>query len=346
MGKLRVGIAGPGKIAQGVHIPVYKNLEDVEITAVFSRSIDRGKAIAEKYGIPYYFDNYTDMLASGKIDAVSVCVPNKFHAPMTIQALEAGCHVLCEKPPSISAEEAVQMNRAAEKAEKVLSFNLQFRHNAKVKAIRSFICGGEVGHIYSARVHALRRRGIPGWGVYTDKDLQGGGSLIDIGIHMLDAALYLMDYPAPSLVMGATHRQIGNQAGSGLMGEWDPDQFTVEDAAMGMIRFEDGQSLMLETSFALNMEKTDEMSIKLFGDKGGVSVFPPSAYQEKHGHLTNTTLPFLEEQNMHGQSLADFVDSCFGRKEPLVRPREFITLQRTIQALYDSAESGQAIVVK
>lgn len=346
MEKLKVGIAGPGGIAQSAHIPGFRQREDAEVVAVFSRSAERASAAARKFDIPQAYTNYNDMLSQAELDAVSICVPNKFHAEMTIQALEAGCHVFCEKPPAMSANEVRRMQQAAKQAGKVLTFNLHNRHSREVRAIRSSIESGELGHIYAARVHALRRRGIPGWGVFTDKELQGGGPLIDIGVHMLDAALFLMDYPIPETVLAVAHQQIGNRMDSGLMGRWNPEAFSVEDALMGLIRFKGGRSLVIETSFALNMEETERMQVELFGDRGGAALFPPQLFGERAGQLTNTEFPFLVNGNMHEQSVADFVDSCFGRKEPLVKMEEAIKLQQLIDALYQSAESGQAMNIQ
>ncbi|AQQ51854.1 Gfo/Idh/MocA family protein [Planococcus lenghuensis] len=345
MKKLKVGIAGPGGIAKNAHIPGYQQHREAEVTAVFSRSVERAAAAARKFSIPQAYNDYSDMLNRAELDAVSICVPNKFHAEMTIQALEAGCHVFCEKPPAMSADEVRKMQQVAERTGKVLTFNLHNRHSREVQAIRSCGAAGELGHIYAARVHALRRRGIPGWGVFTDKELQGGGPLIDIGVHMLDTALYLMDYPEPDTVLAVSHQQIGPRTDAGLMGQWNPATFSVEDALMGLIRFKDGQSLVIETSFALNMEQAEQTQVELFGDRGGAAVFPPRLFQDKAGQPSNTEFPFLKNGNMSERSVADFVESCFGRKEPLVKVEEAVRLQQLIDALYQSADCGKAISI-
>lgn len=343
MEKLRIGIAGPGRIAYGVHFPNYQKNPDAKLAAVYSRSHGRAQKAAENFGFSGAFTDYGEMLESGMVDAVSICVPNALHAEMAIQALEAGCHVLCEKPPAIAAEDMARMEAAAKKAGKILSFNLQFRHSTEVQAIRSFIEGGDLGEIYSARVQALRRRGVPNWGVFTDKAMQGGGPLADIGVHMLDTALYLMGYPEPETAFAVMHQKIGNQANEAKQGGWDPQKFTIEDSASGIIRFRGGRSLVIETSFALNMEKQDVMNVELFGDKGGASVFPPRIFGTKHGYLTDTDLPHLKGQDMHERSISDFISSCLGHSEPLIKTGEAVALQRILEALYSSAESGEAV---
>src|SRR5690625_161541 len=176
MAVLKVGIIGAGGIAQSVHIPNYlKSGFDVEIVGIADISLDRANEVAKEFDIPHVYASYEDMLAEVSLDAVSVCVPNKFHADASIAALKAGCHVLCEKPPAMNAEEAAHMRQVADEAGKILTYGFHFRYQPEVETAKAFVDAGEMGDIYSARVQAIRRRGIPGWGVFTNKDLQGGG---------------------------------------------------------------------------------------------------------------------------------------------------------------------------
>ncbi|MGM0878208.1 MAG: Gfo/Idh/MocA family protein [Bacillota bacterium] len=344
MKTLRVGIIGPGQVAQTAHLPQYMKRKDaVEVVALSGTTLEKVEETARQFHIPYSFTNYKEMIASCDLDAVSICTPNNLHAEMAIYALRAGLHVFCEKPPAFTVEEVVAMEKAAKESGKILTFNLYYRHLAEVEAIKEFITKGELGEIYSARVHALRRRGIPGWGVFTNKEIQGGGPLIDIGIHMLDTSLYLMDYPEPDTILACSHQRIGNRKGIGLMGDWDPSKFTVEDAVMGMIRFKNGVSLLLETSFALNMKEKTDMTVEIFGDKGGATVFPPTIYQEKHGSLVDIQFPFTPETNKYKKVVNDFIDSCLGYKTPLVTTQQGVILQKIINAFYQSAETGEAV---
>jgi predicted dehydrogenase len=346
MRKLRVGIIGTGEIARVAHLPGYASRpHDVEIVALANRSVEKAERLALEYQVPHVFSSYEEMLALGDLDAVSVCTPNKFHAPIVLDALRAGCHVLCEKPPALTVEDTVEMAEVAKSLGKILTYNFHFRHSAEVKALKRFVDAGELGDIYAARVEALRRRGIPGWGTFTDKEIQGGGPLIDIGIHLLDTALYLMGFPEPDTVLAATHQRIGNRPGVGLMGQWDPSRFTVEDAAMGMIRFKNGASLVLETSFALNMKEKSVMNVHLYGDQGGAAVFPPVLFQEKHGAIVDVTLPFLPEAKRWENSIHHFVDCCLYGQAPVSTPEQGIIVQKLIDAFYRSAASGQAITL-
>ncbi|MDQ0413034.1 Gfo/Idh/MocA family protein [Mesobacillus stamsii] len=344
MSKLRIGIIGAGGIATGAHIPNYKKQSDkAEIVAIADVALERAKEVAEKHDIPQFFGSYQEMLDKVELDAVSICVPNKFHAEAAITALEAGCHVLCEKPPAMTVEEAEQMQNAAEKAGKFLTYGFHYRYQPNVSAAKRFIDGGEFGDIYSARVQAIRRRGIPGWGVFTNKELQGGGPLIDIGIHMLDTALFLMGYPEPEVVLGKTHQRIGNRQGVGLLGEWDWENYTVEDMTVGMIVFKNGASLVLETAFAANVEDRDTMQVSLMGNKGGADIFPLKMYQEKHDTLIDVTPVFLPEVGGHEREIQMFVDSCLNGAQPLSTPQQGTIIQKIVEALYKSAETGKAV---
>ena len=344
MGRIRVGFIGAGQIVETAHLPAYmKHKDQIEIAAICDIHIDRAKQMADKYGIPKVYASHTEMLKDCKLDAVSVCVTNRFHAVTTIDALNAGCHVLCEKPPAMSGEEALAMYEASKRNNRLLSFNFHFRHSQEVKAIRELIDAGTFGNIYAARVQALRRRGIPGWGSFINKEIQGGGPLIDIGIHMLDTALYLMGFPEPDYVVAGAHQRIGNRPGIGLMGAWDHTKFTVEDSLFGFIRFKNGATLNLETSFALNMKEESIMNVHLFGEKAGATLFPLQVFSESDTALTDLEFPYLQEIDKRYESIADFINSCVYNRQPLYKAEESVVIQRLIDALYKSSETGQPV---
>lgn len=342
--RLRIGIIGAGGIAKGAHIPNYLTCADrIELVAVADVSKQAAERCAEQFSIPLAFDSYEAMLNNAELDAVSICTPNKFHADATIKALEAGCHVLCEKPPAMSYEEALRMADTAKKMNKVLTYGFHYRYTSYVEALKRFIDAGELGDIYMGRVTAVRRRGIPGWGVFTNKELQGGGPLIDIGVHMLDTALYLMNYPEPEIVLASTYQKLGKKKGVGLNGDWDWENFSIEDMAVGMIKFKNGATLMLETAFAANVEEKDVMQVSLMGDEGGADVFPLKLYQEKHGTLIDVTPAYLSNKSPREAIIETFVDSCLGKKQPLCTPDEGAILQKIVTAIYDSAERNEAV---
>ena len=343
MKTLRIGVIGTGAIAQGAHIPSYQSCDNVKVVAVANHNIEKAKKCAERFSIPHVFENYEDMLSEIELDAISICTPNKFHAEQAIAALNKGCHVLCEKPPAITVEEAVAMEAAAKKAGKILAYAFHYRYAPEVMTLKKFIEANEIGEIYSAKATAMRRRGIPGWGVFTNKELQGGGALIDIGVHMLDTALYLMDYPKPDTVLGTTYEKHGKRPGVGLLGDWDWENFSVEDMANAMITFKNGATLMLESAFAANVEKDDVMQVSIIGDKGGADVFPLKIYQEKHGTLLDTTPAYLPNYSLHTKQIDDFVQCIFKETEPPSNPRQGIILQKIVSAIYESAKTGNAV---
>ncbi|WP_257348926.1 Gfo/Idh/MocA family protein [Pseudalkalibacillus decolorationis] len=344
--RLRVAIVGAGGIAKAAHIPNYLKCGDkVEMVAVSDVVKEKAEELAAEFNIPHTFTSYEDMFEKVQIDAVSICTPNKFHYPATMAALQAGCHVLCEKPPAMTVQEAEKMADAANETGKILTYGFHFRHAPEVEALKRFIDNNELGDIYAARVTAMRRRGIPGWGVFTNKELQGGGPLIDIGVHMLDTALYLMGYPEPDTVFGATYQELGKRKGVGLMGSWDWENFSIEDMARGMITFKNGASILLDTAFAANVEKHDEMNVSLIGNQGGADVFPFKIYQEKHDTLIDITPSYLPKKGYHELELERFVDACLEGTAPISNGKEGVYLQRIINGLYESAEKGQAIKI-
>lgn len=202
--------------------------------------------------------------------------------------LKNNCNVFCEKPPGIKAKEALEMLNLSKEKNKVLAYNFHHRHSTDVEYMKKSMDSGQLGDIYYGRIKALRRRGIPGWGVFTNKELQGGGPLIDLGVHMLDAALYLAGFPKIKSVSAFSYTKIGNVKNKGTLGEWNPEKFQVEDFLTGYIKFENGSVWNLETSFALNIkEKNTIMNVELFGTEGGMNLADMEIYTEANGELTD-----------------------------------------------------------
>ncbi|MGH2942786.1 MAG: Gfo/Idh/MocA family protein [Solirubrobacteraceae bacterium] len=347
---LRVGVIGCGEITVTRHLPAYLECAPrVEVVAVADVRSDRAERCAGMFGVARSYGSSAEMLADAELDAVSICVPNRYHAEAAIAAMEAGCHVLCEKPPATSVAEAQRMAVAARRTGVFLRFGFQYRHQAEVQTLKRFIDGGELGEVYAARAHALRRRGIPAWVEFADQAVQGGGPLIDIGVHVLDTALYLMGYPEPAVVLGSTHLRIGNRDGIGLWGDWDWQTYAVEDMAVGMVRFVNGASLIVETSFAANIEATETTQVSLMGDHGGADLFPLRIYQEKHATLVDTT-PVSSQpsgEDPYILQASRFVDLCRTGVEhgALATPREGLVIQRVVEGLYRSAQTDHAVVL-
>lgn len=341
---LRVGIIGAGGIATAAHVPGYQALGDqVELAAVADVNVDRAREVAARFGFRGSYQDYHVMLEREALDVVSVCTPNKFHAPATIAALRAGCHVLCEKPPATSAAEAQAMRDAALETGRVLTFGFHVRHSAQAQAAYRFVAAGDLGELYAGRVTALRRRGIPSWGAFTNKDLQGGGPLVDIGVHMLDLALWLMGYPEPQTVLGATFRKLGTRPGVAPWGPWDWEHYDVEDMALGMIRFASGASLLVESSFAANIEPMEEMNVRLQGTEGGMTYQPFRIHREMRETLVDITPAWLPSIKPYEAEVAHFVRCARGEDAPVSTPDQAVALQAIVDALYRSAETHAAV---
>ena len=345
MKKLRIGIIGTGAIANNVHIPGYLRLadQDVEITALCDIDPNALETTFETHptlkDLPAYI-KFSEMLRKEKLDAVSVCTPNNAHMPATVAALKAGLHVLCEKPIAKTAKEAEAMVRAAKRSKRKLQIGQHQRFQVAAQAVKRAIDAGMLGEIYYARAHAIRRREIPARDTFLIKDLAGGGPMYDIGVHMLDMALWLMDFPKPVTASGVTDRKFGHKSGViGTWGQWDPKMFEVEDFAVAFVRFDNGATMSLEASFASNIERP-LMNVWLLGTEGGCDVRQTKVFTEEAGTLWDRSPYGLPKVRNYHVELAAFVDALL-QKEPVPVPGEqAVITQKILDAIYASAEKG------
>lgn len=343
MEKKRVAIIGGGQIAEKVHASYYRKREELEIAAVVSPSADRARSFAERNGISHYYTDAAEMFTAVNPDIVSVCTPNKFHFKYVMQALEAGCHVLCEKPPAISADEARKMQEAAIQNKRVLAYNFHHRFADDVQILREKVAEGILGDVYAVKASALRRSGVPGWGNFTNKTLQGGGPLIDIGVHMLDAALYVLGFPKIEKVTAKMFQKIGTKKSEGSFGEWAPNKFEVEDSLFGFIELEGGRLLQLETSFALNMKETSIMNVEFYGDQAGATLLPAHIYTDEKGGLVTLLKQEKADPDRQEKGMAAFIDKCLGEDVMLADGKQGYIIQQLVEALYQSAEKGESV---
>jgi predicted dehydrogenase len=334
-------------------MPGYASIPDkCEIVAVCDANPETAKAAAEKFNVPNVFSTYEELLGSGLVDAVSVTTPNKFHKDPTIASLKAGIHVLCEKPLAMNADEARTMCAAARDSGKILQVALQSRFSGPGRFMKDYIEKGNMGEIYFARAQALRRRGVPGWGVFIDKEKQGGGPLIDIGVHILDFTLFLMGYPKPVSASGKTWDQMGkNPDLTNNFGDYDRSKFTVEDFAVGLIKFDNGAVVSLESSFMANQAENDIMKTQLFGTKAGANVRiwgddPIEIYTERDKQLFDMkpkNVPRVDSP--HTAEVVAFVDAILEGKESPVPGLNGLILNAIFDALYKSSETGREELV-
>lgn len=347
--KLKIGIIGSGGIAQACHMPGYASMPDLcEMVAVCDVNPDAAKKAAEAFGVPKIYSDYRRLIDDMEIDAVSVATPNAYHLQPTVEALQAGKHVLCEKPLAMNAEEGKQMCRAAKDAGKILQVGLQLRFSGPALFMKQFIDQGHMGQIYYARAQALRRRGVPGWGVFIDKEKQGGGPLIDIGVHILDLTLTMMGYPKPVSASGKTWDYLGkNPDLYNAWGDYDRSKFTVEDFAVGLIKFEDGSTVTLESSFMANLDGNPYQT-QFFGTKAGAIMSPTAEnggikiFSEQDRQLFNmepANVPNVDKP--HVSEVQAFIDAILNGKSSPVPGEQGLILNAIFDALYKSSETGK-----
>ncbi len=373
MGKIKVGIVGCGFIAGGKHLPSLSLIKDVEVVAFCDLIIERAQNLASKYGGPGVLvtTDYKELLARTDIDVIHVCTPNSSHSEITVAALKAGKHVMCEKPMAKTAAEAKLMLDTAKATGKKLTIGYQNRFRSDSQFIKKLCVNGELGDIYLGKAFATRRRGVPTWGVFMDKEKQGGGPLIDLGTHALDLTLWMMQNYEPVSALGSTFDKIGKMGSpANIMGPWDPAKYEVEDSAFGLVKFKNGATVFLEASWAINMIISNEAMTLLCGTKGGADMFPASGpivrtgdFQsaaeynvrvngEANGKLYISNY-FMGAAFIGGGQKEDFAGGALemetwinyvrGTGELVVKPEQAYVVTCILEAIYKSAQSGQLV---
>lgn len=352
MKKVKIGVIGTGGIAQACHIPGYLSIPDqCEIKWLCDIKPDALKAGSQMVPEVLTTERYQDILDDPEVDGVSVCTPNKIHLQPTLDALAAGKNVLCEKPLAMNAKEAKLMCQAAKSSGKILQVGLQMRFGGGARFLKSFIDSGKMGDIYYARAQALRRRGVPNWGVFINKEMQGGGPLIDIGVHILDITLAMMGYPKPLSASGKTWNYLGtNPMIVNPWGDYDRQKFTVEDMAVGFIRFENDVVVTLESSFMANI-KDELFRTELMGTKAGALLkggneSPLEIYAEYDQQLFDLTPRNIADvPSHHTAEIQVFVKSIREKLPSAVPGDQGLILNAIFDALYESSEIGREVLI-
>jgi len=374
MAKLKIGIVGCGFIANRKHLPMLLLHNDVEVVAFCDIIKERAEASAKQFGTAdaKVYENYQDLVARKDIDVVHVCTPNSTHSEISVAALQSGKHVMCEKPMAKTAAEAKAMLDAAKASGKKLTIGYQNRFRTDSQFIKKLCDQGDLGDIYLGKAFATRRRGVPIWGVFMNKALQGGGPLIDLGTHALDLTLWMMDNYEPVSALGSTYDKIGKLGSpANGMGLWDPEKYEVEDSAFGMVKFKNGATVVLEASWAINMIVSNEAMTMLCGTKGGADMFPATGpivrvadFQSAEGlHVRvngeNAGKLFIQNYAMgaefigSGEKREDFaggklemttwLNAIRNDTDVVVKPEQAYTVTRVLEAIYQSAASGKLV---
>ena len=356
---IRVGIIGCGGIANGKHMPALKKVADCEMVAFCDIIPERAVEAAAKYGAEgaKTYTDYKELLKDESIDVVHVCTPNRSHSFITVDALEAGKHVMCEKPMAINSAEAKKMLDAAKRTGKKLSIGYQSRFRDDAIYMKEEAEQGTFGEIYYAKATAIRRRAVPTWGVFLNEYEQGGGPLIDIGTHALDLTLWLMNNYKPKYCVGTTYHKLNKDTDQGnAWGNWDPDKFSVEDSAFGFIVMENGATIVLESAWALNTLDVREAVTSICGTKAGADMGLAGSSALRINGIRNGRQYVLEPNFKAGGAAfndgaknADmatleaqaWINAIRNDTDPVTLPEQAYCVTRILEGIYESAKTGK-----
>ena len=359
---IMVGLVGAGGMA-AYHVAGFRKA-GAEVVAIADPDAEAAERAAAKFDVTQVYDSLDDMLAQTKMDAVSILTPNRFHCPLALQALKAGKHVFCEKPPALNAKEVAQMARLAKDKRRVLMFDFNNRARPAAMAMKASIARGDAGRINSMQALWVRRTGIPGFGGwFTTKALSGGGPVIDL-LHMIDLGMHFMGYPEARYVLAGTYRDLIDD--KRFKGPWGiPDKAggttDVEAAANGLVLFKNGATLYLRTSWA-EMNKREEVSVTFQGTKAGgmlrrwfaVDGIDATAedlcemyFQNAAGGNSDKVITTAKDEDMgRTRSAANFILTLQKKEKPFNTPDEAVKLMKVIDAIYASAKTGAPVRVR
>ena len=348
MKKLNVGIIGAGWPGQQ-HALAIRAIADVNLYACADLDEARRAAFDKEHSPEKSYGDYHELLQDRHIEAAIICLPNFLHFPASLAALEAGKHVLCEKPPTLNAAEMKVLREEAAKRNLIYYFSRQFRFTPPIRAAKKAIEEGRLGKIYHANAIFVRSRGIPvgvgNW--FTEKKRSGGGALIDIGIHALDAVWYLMGTPRPVSISAKVFRNFAHLANVPV--------FDVEDAAYAFIRFENNAVVQLETSWAGNL--TDDIPPRkyfgqelvnstIYGTRGSVRLKPLTLFEDRLGEIVAVPLEATEDEPSGFElQLRNFLAAIRGEAEPVNSADQAVALMEMIDGIYASSELDREVPI-
>lgn len=345
---LKVGVIGVGGIA-GTHFPGWKASPHAELVAFSDPVAPVLEKVAKEQGVTRTYETPADLIAAADIDIIDICTPSAYHAPLAIAALEAGKHVICEKPLAPTPEDIDAMIAARDKSGKLLMTAQHFRFMQDTMALKKELETGVLGDVYHARSWMLRRNWLPARPGFIYKKNSGGGPCIDIGVHILDLTLWMMGHPKPVAVTGITQDKLSRMPGA--FSGWGlapiPQDMDVEEFAAAFVRFEDGQSLILEVSWMLHHPtNTEDMQMWLYGTQSGVHW--PSNREFTANNTTKRTQDIQlasvgTGMEPHAAECAAFAEAIAEGKPSPVPAEQSRDVQRILNGLYRSAEQKREV---
>ena len=323
---------------------------EAELIAVADPSRERRTGFGERFGVPNVLESADELLALDSVDAVYIAVPNYLHVPLAAQALEAGKHVILEKPLALSRADAEPLVEAARGAGTHFMLGMNQRFTPQVQRARQLVAQGRIGRAYHCKTYWRRRAGIPGIGSwFTRKELSGGGGLLDIGVHMLDNALYILDNFDAHSVSGATYREFGPAgAGEGGYGQSERTEaaFDVDDFATAMIKLAGGATVLIDAVWAMHNEHRSEKNIELYGSEGAIDTYGDKLFRQHGSEYHAVEGPDAGPLTYpHTSRFHHFVNVILGREEPCVTLQQALAVQRVIDAIYASAAGGREVIL-
>lgn len=350
MKPVKIAVIGTGSISS-FHLDSYKKNPNANLYAVCDLNEERARAAAEKYGAGKVYTDYRELLADPVIEAVSICTWNNTHAEISIAALEAGKHVLVEKPLCRTVEEAIRVQEAVRKSGKLLQVGFVRRYDTNAQLLHAMADRGEFGEIYFAKASTLRRLGNPG-GWFSDIERSGGGPLIDIGVHVIDLCWYMMGRPKPVSVSANTYRKLGNRSNIKNLSyyqaaDFDAGKNTVEDLANALIRFENGASLLVDVSFTLHA-KSNESAVKLYGEKGGFEIDPETVIVTEQNDMILNVYPQTDNKGFDftgafQNEIDHFIDCVSNGRQPISPVEDGVEIMKILAGIYESAAKGAEV---
>lgn len=352
MSKLKFGLIGAGQIAECCVGDIKKHPE-AEVVAAHDLSSERLSELCKTASIPKAYAKAEDLFADKDIDAVYIAVPNKFHVPLSIAALKAGKHVILDKPFAMNYGEAQEAADAAKKAGKILTLGMNQRFGNNEQKTKAIIASGAVGDVYHAKAFWTRRTGIPRLGTwFGNKQLAGSGCLYDIGVHMLDLCLYVINNFEPISVYGATYTKFGNRGRGEGRNPWGKSKregivFDVEDFATALIRFSNGATVNLDVTWACHMDAPDRNDVYVFGSEAGIHARTATIYRQdlNTGDYLRVEETEAKVEYPHNNRFHNFINHILGKESLCVPIEQSLTVQKILDAIAKSAATGHEVIL-